>query len=214
MSKLKFVFAQDPDWQSHSLAKLLRQRTNPLKPVEDHEGLGSVDFTAIPATRHGQDDPNRTIMMKANVESSALFVSDSKTIFYHSKFNVDLGAPPTKAQYQVRLTELMLDAADDETPLQMSATVDFLRHLKESSLMAEMPRGMMGATPSGGITVAWRRSGRRLSVTFLGDEKAMVVRLSPGDRAKATLVDRNSVEEIVSGCKWIASKPLITSSHT
>ena len=158
---------------------------------------------------------DRLLRMEAKVEYRSQFVGAYEATSYRAQFRLGFGTLPTKSQYRLRLTELMVDAADDETPLKMSAAVDFLRHLKESALMDDVPRGMMGATPDGDITVAWRRSGKRLSVTFVGDEKAMVVRLSPGERAKARLVDRNTVEGIVSeDCEWIASKQLITSSHT
>ena len=182
---LKTSFPQESDWHPSFVDNLLRHL---LKRV--------------------QDEPN----MMVSIEGSKVEFRPNES--HYSSVRLRVGVISAKAQYQIGLTELMLDAADDATPLQMSAATDFLRHLEESSLMAEAPKAMMGATPSGGITVAWRRDGKRLSVTFLGDEKAMVVRLSPGERIKAKQVDRNTVEGVIAGCEWVASKPLITSSHT
>lgn len=117
-----------------------------------------------------------------------------------------------KQQYQVRLTELILDASDDEILIPMSAMADFLRYVHNSPSILEMERGLVGATPDGGVTVAWRKDGRRLSATFVGDSKVMVVKLAPNEPTTAKLIDcRDNLERIVADCKWAHSQNLITS---
>ena len=198
---LKTSLPQESDWHPSFVGNLLRNPTESLKQVSDY---------TLYALKRVQDEPN----VMVSIEGSKVEFRANENSYSSVHLRATLGVIPTKAQYQIRLTELMLDAANDATPLQMSAATDFLRHLEESSLMDQAPKAMMGATPSGGVTVAWRRDGKRLSVTFLGGEKAMVVRFSPGERVKAKQVERNTVEGVISGCGWIASKPMITSSST
>ena len=100
-----------------------------------------------------------------------------------------------RKQYNIRIWELISDAAGDGTPLDMSVVLDFLRFVRDSPFIKKMPRGMMGATDTGGITIGWRNKCNNISIMFIGNAKAVIVVLFSGELAKSKIF--NIVEEEV-----------------
>lgn len=115
-------------------------------------------------------------------------------------------------QYLKRFKELIIDADDDSTPIDCRAIADFMRFL-DSPVTLRMKRGLMGASPSGGLTVAWGTPKHRLSIKFTGGGEALVVKISPDNPTTLDTVNcRDELEGIFSKCSWISSEKNITSS--
>ena len=109
--------------------------------------------------------------------------------------------------YRTRLGEVLLAVAEESS--QDTGVKDFLRFL-DGPFLRRLPKALMAAAPSEGITIAWRKDGNRLSVTFVGDRKAIVVWLSPGTPTVARKVDYEALEAIISNCRWIHSDRITT----
>ena len=119
-----------------------------------------------------------------------------------------------EVQYLKRFKELIIAADDDSTPVDSSAIADFMRFL-DSPVALRVRRGMVGASPTGGLTVDWGNSEHRLSIKFTGGGNALVVKIAPENPTTLDTVDcKNELEHVLSDCKWIGSETNITSAST
>ena len=138
---------------------------------------------------------------------NAVALAESFKIPSTQLIRLSLAAGERVQQYRKRLGDVLIAVAEESS--RDTGVKDFLRFLDESSL-TKLPRALMAAAPSDGITIAWRKDRKRLSITFVGNRKAMVVILSPGKRTTANLVDCEALEDIVSTCTWIDSSHATT----
>ena len=129
----------------------------------------------------------------------------------HYAFLVD--HEPIDVKYLRRFKELIVDADDDGTSVDSSAIADFMRFL-DSPVVRSMERGLMGASPTGGITVTWSNSEHRLSVKFGGRDESFVVEIAPDKPTTLDVVSiKGNLDSILEKCTWARSKKNITSSN-
>ena len=113
----------------------------------------------------------------------------------------------SKRYYRNRLAAILVDAADESQKMEIVRVTDFLRFVRDSSVITSLPKPLMGATPFGGITVSWRSDGHKLSVTFVGSGNAIAVWLDPDNRARSERIDCDNLDGIISDTAWLNYSP-------